>query len=408
MGIRSYLSGLFGGAATKQQRGEQTGAPSSYSVKSPKTVTEDTALQVSAVWACVKLLSETVAALPLTVKNVDGERRSKDDKSTLSSILTKTPNARQTPIEFRETMMLNLSLHGNAYAMKQRNGGGDVIGLWPLPAQQMKVELMDDGSVVYMLHKTVAGQLDMTAIAAENMLHIKLFGNGVIGLSPLAHARTSIGLELAAEEFASSYYTNAGKPGGILTIDQILTPTQRELLKEKFADLIEGTDNMHKLQVLEAGMKYQQVQLNPEDMQMMETRRFNLEDIARFWGIPSILINDNKDTTSWGSGIEQIIIGWLNTGLGPMLTRWEQSLESALIPSKDRGAVEIRFDIADLLRADTKGRGEFLRSMVSVGLMTRNEGRIKLNLEPVEGGDALTAQINQAPIEQLSIIGSGE
>lgn len=404
MGMWSWLSSQFGGRATRQKKGDQAGVPDSHAVRSPKAVTEDTALQVSAVWACVKLMAEVVSSLPIKVYQVDGRVRTLDEASRLAMLLSHSPNSRQTGMEFMEVVMLNFLMHGNGYARIDRNARGEPIALWPLPAQQMKVELLDDGSLVYVYHEQKNNGLNMAAMAAENVLHIKLFGNGLVGLSPIAHARADIGLELAAQEFASDYYINAGKPSGVLTMDEVLTLDQRATMKTKFKDILEGSQNAHKLLLLEGGMKYQQMQLSPADMEVLEARRFNIESIARFWGVPSILINDNKDTTSWGSGIEQIILGWLSTGLGPLLTKVEQRLTKSLIPIAQRKSTKIFFDIADLLRADTKSRVEFLTKLVINAIMTVNEAREKLGLPvlDVPAADQLTMQINRLPIEEIA------
>lgn len=404
MSLWSWISHRFGGRATSLKKGEQVGVPSAQSVRSPKPVTEDTALQVSAVWACVKLLTEVISSLPIRVYNVDGRVKKLDESSDLAMLLSHSPNGRQTGMEFMEVLVLNLMLHGNAYARIERRSNGKPIAMWPLPAQQVKVEMLEDGSVHYIYHNHKNNVLNMAAMHADNVLHIKLFGNGLIGLSPIAHARADIGLELAAQEFASDYYINAGKPSGVLSMDNILTQDQRDLMKLKFKDILEGTERAHKLLLLEGGMKYQQMQLSPADMEVLEARRFNIESIARFWGVPSILINDNKDTTSWGSGIEQIIIGWLSTGLGPLLTKFEQSFTKSLIATKERKKTKLAFDIADLLRADTKSRVEFLTKLVINAIMTVNEAREKLGLPVLDmpAADQLTMQINRMPIEEIA------
>lgn len=397
MSALARLRRLFGGSSTDQRTGEHTGEPGSYQVLSPKRVTEDSALQQSAVWACIKLMAGTVGSLPLEIHARDESDASIARSHRLTHLIRNKPNAHMTSMEFRECMMLNYGLHGNAFAHIQKSSTGRIIGLWPLSAAQTKVELLSDGSLVYMHQKGST----INVIAAENMLHIKQMGNGIVGLSTIGHARNSIGLALAAEDFAARYFVNSGRPGGILVMDQILKKDQREELRKAFMEKLEGTDNAHKFIVLEGGMKYDQTQLDPASMQLIEVRRNQLEDIARFWGIPSILINDNKDTTSWGAGIEQVMLGWLSTTLGPLLVRWETSLQCALLTPSEQLRFEFKFDISALHRTDTKGLAESLRSLVNAGLITRNEGRAKLNLPPVKGGDELTTQINQAPIDAL-------
>lgn len=384
-------------SATSQQEGQQSGAPGSRNIESVKSVTEDTALQISAVWSCVRLLTETLASMPLHLYDVTGEERIEDNDHLLSRLLKRRPNARMSKVVWFETMQLNLVMHGNAYAVIDRNAVGDVVSLWPLPAQQVEVETLSDGTVVY--YYTQGS--DVSVFAEENILHVRLFGNGIIGLSPLEYARNSIGLATASEEYSTKFFKNGGKPGGVLTIDKILKPEQRDQVRKSFGALTEGSENAHRLMVLEAGMKYDQVQLNPNDMQMLETRRFQLRDISRFFGVPSILINDQEGTTTWGTGVEHIMLGFYQLTMRPYLSRWEEALREKLLKGSERNKYRVEFAFEGLLRADSKGRSEFLSQMVNNGLMTRNEARKKENLPPLPGGDMLTAQTALAPLEQL-------
>jgi HK97 family phage portal protein len=295
-------------------------------------------------------------------------------------------------------MMLNLVLHGNAYARIERNGRGEVVALIPMAASQMEVRLLNDGTVIYAY--TVDSHT--AVIAAENVMHIKIWGNGLVGMSPLTYARNTIGLGLAEESYANRYFTNGGKPGGILTIDQVLKKEQRDAIKKMWKAQVEGTENAHKLLLLEAGMEYKQIQLNPEDMQMMDARRFQVEDIARFMGVPSVLINA-QNTTTWGSGIEQIMLGFYNLNLRPYLERWEQALERSLLKPKDRAGFQIEFDFERLLRGDMRSRSAYYSQLVQNGLLTRNEGRSRLGLSRSddENADTLTIQVNMSPIEDI-------
>ncbi|WP_444959717.1 phage portal protein [Microbulbifer sp. VVAC002] len=388
---------FWGRSATTQQEGQQSSSPDTRNVESVKTVTEDTALQISAVWACVRLLTETLASIPLHIYRVDGDEREEDSRHNLARLLKRKPNARMTKVVWFETMQLNLVLHGNCYAVIDRDSKGQAISLWPLPAQQVDVETLPDGSVVYHYYE---GN-DVAVFAEENILHVRLFGNGTIGLSPLEYARNSIGLATGSEEFSSKFFCNGGKPGGVLTIDQVLKDEQRKKVRENFSALTQGSENAHRLMVLEAGMKYQQVQLKPEDMQMLETRRFQMRDIARFFGVPSILINDQEGTTTWGTGVEQIMLGFYQLNLRPYLSRWEEALREKLLPTSDRRNYQIEFAFEGLLRADSKGRAEYSSQMVNNGLMTRNEARKKENLPALPGGDMLTVQSALSPLEQL-------
>lgn len=395
MGILSFFGGLWNSNSTRDSAGDQITTPSSNPIGSTIPITEDVALQISTVWAAVKLLSEAVGSLPLSVYEVDGDSRKKAN-TDLYTILHDQPNSRMTSIEFREAMMLNLCLQGNCYARIERIGSR-IIALWPLSASQMNPVVMEDGSLVYEYTRD-----NVTIVyAKESILHIKLFGNGTVGMSPLSYAANSVGMAASAESYSQKFFKNGGKPSGVLTLDKLLTPEQRTILRGTFKDMVEGPENDHRMMLLEAGMQYQQIQMKPEDMQMLETRRFQVEDIARFFGVPSILLNDTSATTNWGSGIEQIMLGFYTLNLKPYLTRWEQAMTSALLTPAERRKYEIEFNFDGLLRADSKTRSEFYRTMTQNGIMTVNEARKKERLPPEPGGDKLTVQLNMTPIEKL-------
>jgi HK97 family phage portal protein len=398
MGLWSNFKSFFGGSATKNYRDRQSGTPSSTAIKTAKQVTEDIALQQSAVWASVKLLAESVSSLPIRVYEImpDGGREIAKSHA-LHRLLTRRPNGYMTPQEFLENMMLNLVLHGNCYATIFRNSRGEPVSLNPVSAQQTTPVVLDDGSIVY----EIQTEQGISIVAFENMVHIKLFGNGVVGLSPLAYGRVSMGLAVSAEEYSANFFINGGKPSGTLTLDRVLSPQQRAQIQANFRSLVEGSENSHRMMLLEAGMKYDAIQMNPNDLQMIETRRFQVEDIARFFGVPSFLINDTASTTSWGSGIEQMMRGFYSLTLKPYLNRWEQGLERKLLTTVERKKYEIEFDFDDLLRGDSQGRADYISKMVQNGILTRNEAREKEKLKKITGADALTAQSNLMPLDKL-------
>tara|TARA_R100000951_G_scaffold90032_2_gene78191 strand:- start:10720 stop:11952 length:1233 start_codon:yes stop_codon:yes gene_type:complete len=398
--MAGFFRRLFGGgdtpAATSQGEGVQSLTPGPSGVIKPKTVTADTALQVSAVFACVKLLSETVGSLPIKVYDTIEGGLEEDTTSRLSTLLGVAPNTTDTPCEFKETMLLNLMTNGNAYAEVARNTRGELISLEPLSAGQTVVTRTPTG-VIYE-YVSVSGEV--RKIPNHNICHWRLMGNGVVGLNPIEYAAGTISNQLASEDFASRYFQSGAKPSGVLSTDMVMTDDQYAQVMGRFSNLSAGTDNAHRTLVLEAGMKYQQVQLTPESMQLLDGKRYNLEDIARFYGVPSILINDNTSTTNWGSGIEQIKLGWLSTGLAPLLTKIEQRLERSLLPPNSKK--RIKFDVSGFLRADTAGMTSYTTQLVANGIISRNEARGMIDLAPVDGADELTAQINMAPVDQLN------
>lgn len=401
MGLWSNFRNFFGGSATKNHNDRQSNFPASIAVKTAKVVTEDVALQQSAVWACVKLLAETIGSLPIHLYEVDeNDSRTLATNHPIYRLINRRPNSYMTPQDFKETLMLNLALHGNCYALIARNARGVAIALNPIAAQQVTPILLDGGSIVY----EVRTDNGVSIVAFENMLHLKLFGNGIIGLSPLAYGRVSMGISVAAEEYSSNFFINGGKPSGTLTLDRILNPQQRAEIKKNFVGMVEGSENSHRMMLLEAGMKYDAIQVNPNDMQMLETRRFQVEDIARFFGVPSFLINDTTSTTTWGSGLEQMMRGFYTLTLKPYMNRFEQGLERKLLTAPEGRKYEIEFDFDDLLRGDSQGRSDYYAKMVQNGIITRNEARKKEKLKRYEGADALTAQTNLAPLEKLGEI----
>ena len=390
LGPRRWLSGAMG---LFRNRGTQQGSPArSGDTASP--VSFDSAMQVSAWWAGVRLISETVASLPLVIYRYKDGRRTVADNHPLFRVLAKKPNRYQTKIEFFETVLLNLVCHGNAYCQIQRSGD-QVVGLLPLMSAQVETRLLDDGSVIH-VYTHDAG---VDVFAAESVWHLKLLGNGIIGLSPLDHARNALGIAQAAEMRASKLYRNGGKPTGILTVDKILTPDQRTQVKANFAELAEG--NNDELMVLEAGFAYSQVSFSPEDMELLATRRFEIEDVGRFLGVPSVLINDTAGSTTWGSGIQQIIEGWYKLSLRSTLEKIEGSAMVHLLSLADQREYEIEFDFDALLRADPAARYGGMQAAINTGQMTPNEARAEEGRAPLPGGDELLVQGALVPLSKL-------
>lgn len=369
-------------AGITREDGEQISSPSAYSKQPAAPVTFDTAMQQSAFWACVRLISETVAAMPLQCFKLNGESKTISYDYKLWRVLNYQPNRYQTRIEFFESMVLNLATTGNAYAKIQRDDAGNVVSLIPIMTAQTTKFLFEDGSIGYK-YETENGHTQI--LAEDSVWHIFLFGNGLIGLSPLSYARQSIGIATAIDNRVSTLASNGGKTTGILTIDKALTDVQRKEVKAKFAGLEAGGNDG--LFVLEAGFEYHQTALSPADQQMLENRRFQVEDIARFMMVPSVLINDTSGTTAWGSGIEQIMDGFYKLNLRPYLERIEASIKRYLMPMGDWDDTEIEFNFDSLLRASQETRFKTLKEGVNSGIMTPNEARKSEGLPSKPGGD---------------------
>lgn len=394
MKIFSGLRKMFGGGATSVEQGTQDGQPDNYPTPSAAIVDESTAMQVSAVWACTKLISEVFACMPLRMYQKNNGERERVNSHPVLDVLTRSPNSRMTQVEFTENMQLNLVLHGNCYARIERNKSGQLIALWPMPAENVEPYLLANGTVVYYWYHGT----DVTAISNDNVLHIRLFGNGLIGLSPLGYARNSVGLASASDAYASKYFVNGGKPSGVLHTDMTLTKEQRDLTRQHFSDIVEEREESKRLLVLPSGYQYQAVQMSPQDLQMLETRRFQLKELCRFFGnVPPVLIGETEGTTTLGSSIEQILIGWYRLGLNPYATRWEQGLAKKLLSPVERLKYEFDYDFSALTRGDSKTEMEYLAGMVSGRIMTPDEARKVKNLPKVAGGDKL----NPSPTEGI-------
>ncbi len=362
-----------------------------------KNVSFDQAMSLSAFWASVRLLSETVAAMPLNCYDRDIKSNVKviNTDYELWRLLNYNPNRYQTRTEFFEQIMLNLVTRGNAYVAIEKTSRGRIYSLIPLPSAQVQTVLLDDGAITYQ-QTTAKGNIKV--YAESSIWHIKLFGNGIEGLSTLEYAGNALGQAMDLNNRASVLASNGGKTNGILTVDQALKKEQKEAIKESFAGLQSG--NQDQLFVLEAGFDYKQTSLSPTDMQLLESRRFSIEDIARFMGVPSVLINDTSATTTWGSGIEQINQGFYKLNLKPYLERIESSIKRWLMPQTDWEKIDIEFNFDSLLRADAATRAEANSKRINSGQNTPNEVRAAEGFEPKTGGDDIYLNGSLTPAGQ--------
>lgn len=394
-----FGSWVMGGL--KRMLGIQYSSPS-YAEEAATPVTFDTAMQLSAVWACVKLLAETPASLPLHFyrKNPDG--RVNYDDHALALLFQNKVNRYQNRVEFWETVFLNLLVHGNAYCQIERRGN-TIISLLPLMSAQMETRLLSDGSISYQYEND---QYGVNVFAEKSIWHLKLMGNGITGLSPLAYQRNTLGIAQAAEKAVSNIYKNGAKPSGVLKLDKLLTKDQRNEVREAFATLTTGNNN--RLMVLEKGTEFQPISLSPQDIELLQSRKFQISEICRWYGVPSVMVNDNNGTSVWGSGIEQIVQGFYKLTLRPLLEKVEASMMVNLLSDADRKTMEIEFDFNALLRSDLKTMFESYKSAVNGALMTPNEARAELNLQPIDGGDKLFMQGAMQPVETLGDINGNQ
>ncbi|MDO5531416.1 phage portal protein [Sutterella sp.] len=373
--------------------GQQTGLPVGPVIDQTQNVPADKALQISTVWACVSIIANTLSTLPLNACREDDEgglTLARD--SRLWHLLRRSPNAWMTPSAFIMTMVLNRMLRGNAYARIDRDSAGEPIALVPLSSDQMEV-IFSDGRLTYRYFQDG----EYALYRAEDVIHWKGIGNGWIGLSALEFMQTTTNEAIKTQNNANLMYGKGSKPSGVLRTDEALSAEQFAALKSRFQNSM--TSDTAGLLVVDRGLQYQQISLSPADAQLLETRKFTVEEICRWFGVPAVLVQADGATT-WGSGIAQIVQGFYKFAILPLTTSFEQALEKGLVPVTD-SEMRLKFDTRELLRADPATLASYYATNVQNGLMSRNEARRQEGLPPVEGGDALTAQTNLTPIEKL-------
>lgn len=380
-----------GSQSLSRNEGLQISEPFIRPHEPSEPVNFDTAMQLSAFWAAARLWAETIASLPVKVQSLSGEEWVDDKQSDLTGLLNGRVNRYQNAVEFFETFVLNHVVFGNGYALKIHSGNR-LVGLLPMNSGQVQTELLKDGSVVHYYHHDGG----VIAYPEEKVWHWKMFGNGIVGLSPLGYARNAVSVGLAGDRRISQVFKNAGKPSGVLTIDGTLNGEQRKLIKERFNTLVSGDTDT--LMVLEASMKFQPISMNPTDIQLLDSRRFQVEDVARFMDVPSVLINDTASTSSWGSGISEIMRGWYKRSLRNRVNSLQESMKS-LVPVEKRARTRIRHDFDDLLKLDKKERMEANRAGIQSAIVTPNEARREEDLAPMPGGDQLYANAAVLPLE---------
>lgn len=403
--ILTSMLGWFGLGenALSERVGEQYNKPGSVLIADINNVKTDGALQLAAVWSCVDRRANIVASLPFFAYQRDARgQKTLDRNSRLYQLLHDSPNSRMTPVDFWRVMMLNHDLRGNAFARIDRDSNGEAIGLWPMPADQVEMNVLLDGSVVYLYRLADS----MAVLAEENVLHLKNLGNGTVGFAKLDFMRVTTDELYKAQQSASKLFGTGGKPTGVLMVDSVLKPSQREAIRTTFSEM-STTSSTGRLFVLEAAMKYQQLGISPEDQQLLESRKFGVEEICRWFDVPPVLAH-HSNVTTWGSGVDAIIDGWYKLSIRPLLVSIEQAVTKRVMTPQQRARMSVEFSFDALLRGNIKDRFEVYAKGVQNGITTRNEARQLENLPPMEGGDGLTAQTSLAPLSMLGQMGNGD
>ncbi|MBI1621493.1 phage portal protein [Aquamicrobium zhengzhouense] len=362
-----------------------------------EVVTDTSVLALSAVWACVNLISGTIASLPLMVYQTRNGTREIARDHPLYRILHDSPNYDQTSVDFWEFVCASIELWGNAYARIERSNGR-IVGLVPVAPALVSVRRLGNGSLEYRWTEDGKPYVETD----RTMLHVRGFGgNPLGGMSTLTFGRNAFSLARAVDKAAGATFKNGMRPSVQLVFEKWLTPEQRALAKSKMTEEYLGAMNAGRPWIAEGGAKVEAISLNPEDAQMLQSRGFSVEEICRFFGVPPFMVGHTEKSTSWGTGLEQQTLGFQKFTLRRRLKRIEQALEKQLLTPQDRAAgITIEFNLEGLLRADSAGRARFYQQMTAIGAMTINEVRALENLPPVEGGDVPRMQMQNVPITE--------
>ncbi|WP_455830325.1 phage portal protein [Pseudomonas fluorescens] len=390
---------FVGGRLVTPEKGSQTGPVSAQGVVGDSVVNDERSLQISTVFACVRLISSVSACLPLDVFETKGDDRSKVGlDNPLARLLRYAPNQFMTAFDFRVAMTMQLCYYGNAYALIERNGVGDIISLVPLMSVNMDVRL--EGKRIVYRYRRDAEYADFKQ---SDIFHLKGFGfNGLVGLSPIAFAAKTAGVAVAMEDQQRDFYANGAKsPQLLMTGDgKVLNKEQRAQVEENFKE-ISGGPVKKRLWILEGGFTTQAIGVSPQDAETMAARKFQVGELARFFGVPPHLVGDVEKSTSWGSGIEQQNIGFLQYTLDPYLKIWEGCIQRWLVKPADVGRYHAEHNLDGLLRGDSTARAAFMGVMADKGLRTIDELRRLDNMPPVPGGNVATRQSQNVPLTQL-------
>lgn len=357
-------------------------------------ITPDGAMRCAAVLSCVRVLSETVAGLPFITYQRTPTGRERDVSLPVFRLLSQKPNRYQTAFEFREMMMAHCLLRGNGYAQKVFDGRGVLVELVPLNPTRVEPILLPTGDIVYKV-KTLDSQV--IDVPSDQIFHIKgLATDGITGVSPITYARESVGLALATEEFGARLFKNDAKPGGILEHPGKLSDEAHQRLKNSWQTAHAGVQNAHKVAILEEGMKWTRIGVSSSDSQFIESRKFQIEEIARIFRVPPHLIGHLDHATF--SNIEHQALDFVQHTILPWLRRWEQAISARLMTEEENRTYYSEFLVDGLLRGDIQSRYSAYAVGRQWGWLSADDVRRLENMEPLPDG---TGEAYLVPLNML-------
>ncbi len=374
-----------------------------------KAVNERSAMQMSAVYACVRILSEAIASLPLHFYQYNGAGgKEKALKHPLYGLLHDEPNPEMSAYSFRETMMTHLLLWGNAYAQIIRNGRGEITALYPLMPDRMEVDRDSRGHIYYAYSRqdsdaNTLGKKQSVILLPEDVFHIPGLGfDGLVGYSPIAMAKQAIGMGLACDEYGAAFYQNGAQPGGVLEHPGVVKNPQK--VRDSWNAIYQGTRNAHKIAVLEEGMSYKPITISPEQAQFLETRKFQIDEIARIFRVPPHMVGDLEKSSF--SNIEQQSLEFVKYTLSPWISRWEHAIHRSLLLPSEKMKYFARFNVEGLLRGDYQSRMQGYAVARQNGWMSANDIRELENLDLIpneQGGNLYLVNGNMTKLEDAGI-----
>lgn len=402
--------GIFSGLFRSRDKPTDSTVGSRYAFyiggsSSGKVVTERSAMQMTAVYACVRILSEAIAGLPLHMyryKDDGGKEKALDHPLYL--LLHDEPNPEMSSFVFRETLMTHLLLWGNAYAQIIRNGKGEVVALYPLMPNKMTVSRDETGQLYYTYQKSQEelpkDNTYTVTLHPSDVLHIPGLGfDGLVGYSPIAMAKNAIGLAIATEEYGSKFFANGAAPSGVLEHPGTIKDPQR--VRESWMSQFGGPANSNKIAVLEEGLKYTPISISPEQAQFLETRKFQINEIARIFRVPPHMVGDLEKSSF--SNIEQQSLEFVKYTLDPWVVRWEQSIQRTLLTPEEKKTYFVKFNVEGLLRGDYQSRMSGYATARQNGWMSANDIRELENLDRIpaeDGGDLYLINGNMLPLNK--------
>lgn len=352
--------------------------------RSGVSVTESTALSITAVYACVRIIAGPIGQLPCELLRRDGKKRVPAEEHPAYRALKRRPNPWMTAYKQRRLHVAHELLWGNGYAAVVRNGRGQAIELWPLLPERTRPEVRD-GELVY---RTTDDDGRERVLPADEVVHLSsLSHDGILGLSRIALHREALGLARVTEEFGAAWFGQGSRSGGLLQLPGEVSAEARKAMEKQWAEVEEGLDGAHKVRLLPAGATYTPLSIPPEDAQFLQTREFQIAEIARMYGVPLHMLESHQKSTSWGSGIEQMSLGFVRYTLADHIEGYEQELENKLLTEEEQEEYTIKFNLNGLLRGDAKARAEYYGLGIRDGWLTVDKVRELEDLDPEDDAD---------------------